>query len=401
MQGRWNGWVGVAAPAVAMALATASAHAGVVPLVGVSLSAEGAGTQPIVGACTQTRLLETHPQAPVYSAALTGVSATATIRPTPSVEARIQGNVVCNSRAHGSSDYAIHVVGAAPNSMVPVRFSGLFESVVPQFAYAAVPVADWYTVDTIFSLTIGDYLRANSGLSVVATFHGRRFDSPTGTSSTGDGRIAMGYYTSGNAASEMTAQVEGIGTLRADGSQLDSYDSGDVEGMLTAAIRGDLQGQVFAQTDADGEAWISVTLFAEVDASALLSVGNMRSFIDPYFELDPQYLALHPGARLTPVSGFGNDPPGANSVPEPSAAVLSASTLALLTLFLGWQRHGRSATGRYDVWRPCRPSPSPTPCTSWSSTTMRSSATAWRSWCRAFGRAARCRWPAGSTRPRR
>lgn len=97
---------------------------------------------------------------------------------------------------------------------------------------------------------------------------------------------------------------------------------------------GHFLGSENIKLDTQGHALISVYMY--VKSSFLSRPGQNRAtaFLDPYFEIDPEWIANNPDsdASLTFVSGVGNtrSVPLSNSVPEPETYTLFLAALGLL-----------------------------------------------------------------------
>jgi PEP-CTERM motif len=105
--------------------------------------------------------------------------------------------------------------------------------------------------------------------------------------------------------------------------------------------------------DTEFDGTLSVTAFADVLGSVqmVVSVGasdgsDAIGSADPMIEIDPTYLATHPGLTIALSDGVGNGlpPSSPTGVPEPSSLALLAVGLAAL---VGLRRHATAPGGAY------------------------------------------------------
>ena len=106
----------------------------------------------------------------------------------------------------------------------------------------------------------------------------------------------------------------------------------------TTSAVGWFNGTTGVQTDASGQAVLSVRLFAQSSARWTGGTATARTaaFIDPAFWIAPDWLAAHPETTLTLPDGVGN---AVSAVPEPGSWALLAAGMGLLA----WRRRREQA----------------------------------------------------------
>jgi hypothetical protein len=112
-------------------------------------------------------------------------------------------------------------------------------------------------------------------------------------------------------------------------------------------IRGRFDGRMTVNLDNNGTALVRASLFSTMYANvdiidSQVSLGSIsgESFVDPYFQIEPEYLANNPNASLQVLGGIMNTPP----VPEPSTLFLGAIGLLLISKRFLSQRRGARLT---------------------------------------------------------
>jgi hypothetical protein len=98
------------------------------------------------------------------------------------------------------------------------------------------------------------------------------------------------------------------------------------------AFEGTFEGIINVLTDADGNATKTVHMFASATAKVAFEpvlIDKAGAFLDPQFHIDPDWLALNPGAFLSFPDGVGNSLPSISSVPEPASWLLMLSGIGL------------------------------------------------------------------------
>jgi hypothetical protein len=308
-----------ATPVVSLALAWLGI-AQAAPLSGLLLQAHGRSDVPIVGSCSAppNLVINTFTQ-DSYATGQLGVLAGASLLPMASVSARVTGNVLCPSLAGAFLTYNVMLTGA-PNSHVPVDFSGALLARVPKFEVGVPGGSTTTTVQQSVGLGLGDSL-GGSDMSTSLGFSASRFDSPSGGSDGGFGQAAVTTQIHGNPGS-LYLRLDGLGTLGGAAGNVTDYDTGSVHGLLTNSFSGSFDGTFDVLLDASGAGLLEVNLSAFARADPLANVGDMLSFIDPYFRIDEAFLAAHPDSTLRILERVGNAAPGQVSEP-PTWALLA------------------------------------------------------------------------------
>jgi hypothetical protein len=109
---------------------------------------------------------------------------------------------------------------------------------------------------------------------------------------------------------------------------------------LVASEDSSFRGIVDVPLNSSGYGFLKVVLSSDSRVNRQGSMNGQftqSSFVDPYFEIDPDYLAAHPNARLSVLGSVGNDP--ISSVPEGS----TSSLIILGVGFVVWGAKRRSA----------------------------------------------------------
>jgi|GEM_PF-6306650 len=198
---------------------------------------------------------------------------------------------ITQSLASGRLDYDIGVSGPA-SSWVPVTFSG-------QYAMAGMDISGYSGYDNVVNATaISLVIHSNSvhtSENVVLKYDCSR--KCEATSYAGEHSVA-GFEDTFNGMDSVTGNMYGTVVLLTD-----SF------GLATATVN------------------MQVSAYTFVGAQSHIENFNAMAYIDPYFYIDPEWLALNPGATLSLPKGVGNS---ITAVPLPGTLPLMLGGLGLL-----------------------------------------------------------------------
>ncbi len=203
--------------------------------------------------------------------------------------------------------YSFDVVGPS-NSYVPIAYTAHF-NLNPMNHVAGAVAA--FTVES----HTADFSQSQGASGIVACGQSCRPSADAGGT--------------GSAQSSMSIHFDAMGTNASDGM----------------AAYGTFSGVLMAPTDAHGLGTGLVTLSAEAGGFATDGINKNTSwaFVDPHFEITPDYLLANPGASIQILTGVGNQS-GVMPVPEPGAALLMLAGLAGLAGLTRAKRNNYTAT---------------------------------------------------------
>jgi len=220
-------------------------------------------------------------------------SVTFTSSPVPSIttysSAWNTGGLV--ARADAILSYAIGISGGPASTWVPVTFQGLY-------------------------MMSGTDLMADTGLLVLTTtMIGLQI-------SAGSESTTFDYVCGGFQCTARTLPTE-HSTVRFNDTLLEYHQ-----------VRGNFYGTAGILTDELGDATANVSMFATsaTRGNHPLLTFETVAYIDPEFHIDPEWLALNPGATLSLPDGVGNS---ITAVPLPGTLPLMLGGLGLLGALVG------------------------------------------------------------------
>jgi hypothetical protein len=190
-------------------------------------------------------------------------------------------------------------VQSAPNTYVPIDFSGLYSS-------STSPASPGYGSTT----SIRIFEAAPFSLSLLSEFSSF-FRGDCGAPSCLGYTVTNSTYTS------------------------EQSDAAHVEGLF--------QGTFNILTGLDGMVVGEVQLGATGGVFVNAGVASATAFIEPHLEIDATWLASNPGAMLRIEAGVGNEISSVSAVPEPGSLALAG--LALAGLGLARRKARRSPAG--------------------------------------------------------
>lgn len=264
------------------------------------------------------------PIQPSYSFTDGNVSARLDVAGVPALTTEID-RAFDNTSAGIRLNYLFAVQGKS-NDDVSVKFGGLFEaSVTPYTVFFGASPSSIF--ESYVSLSVG---QNSTGRVTAASMISRTTKGASGVIGGGIDDFGGMVYASNNSLGSMTV-TSTAGEATSFGVQ-ESYRVPNFNTMGTKSQTGNFSGAIGIRTDSSGYGLGYVSLFTVASASGQ-GTGKVKTFVDPYLYIAPDYLLNNPGTSLTVLNGVGNSLPA--PVPlQPTQAYL----LAGLAAFAGLKR---------------------------------------------------------------
>lgn len=255
---------------------------------------------------------------------------TASSDPIPYIHTRAEAGTASNADwedYRGDILYSFHVKGPT-NSWVPVKFLGMV-----RFAGDAFKRINWLDSYSKTRSTAHIDIKARNWGDILG--NGEIY--PYWTTLSGSAFCGVQYE-----CYQKTESIDDLGwSSRPTGTQ--SSFSWAIDSQTTTTWAGHYYGTLYMRTDEGGDAYGQVQ-FQAIASTSFNWRGNpgktlnVMTYIDPYFELDPEWSALNPGATLRLPEGVGN---AVVQVPEVESGWLILAGLGLLSIALP-RRRGRA-----------------------------------------------------------